>query len=83
MVEKYLEGHAPKLAGGAGFKSLLVLDGEAEAYIHVTAIKVSCPRGCRLVATCYVVVFVLALFRVPFVRPRAKSVWRGPGRLLL
>eukprot|EP00903_Cladosiphon_okamuranus_P010922 g10316.t1 len=39
VVEKYLQGHATLPAGGAGYKSLLVLDGEAEAYIHVTAIK--------------------------------------------
>lgn len=40
VVDKYLEGHATLPAGGAGYKSLLVLDGKAEAYIHVTAIKV-------------------------------------------
>ena len=40
VVQKYLQGHEALLAGGAGYKSLLVLDGEAEAYIHVTAIKV-------------------------------------------
>lgn len=40
MVQKYLDGHKSLLAGGAGYKSLLVLDGEAEAYIHVTRIKV-------------------------------------------
>eukprot|EP00752_Nemacystus_decipiens_P007856 g7018.t1 len=39
VVEKYLEGHETLPAGGAGYKSLLVLDGKAEAYIHVTAIK--------------------------------------------
>ncbi|CBN78756.1 conserved unknown protein [Ectocarpus siliculosus] len=39
VVEKYLEGHQTLLAGGAGYKSLLVLDGKAEAYVHVTAIK--------------------------------------------
>ncbi|CAM9659395.1 unnamed protein product, partial [Hapterophycus canaliculatus] len=39
VVQKYFEGHEPLLAGGAGYKSLLVLDGKAEAYIHVTAIK--------------------------------------------
>ncbi|CAM9354181.1 unnamed protein product [Laminaria digitata] len=39
VVQNYLEGHTALLAGGAGYKSLLVLDGEAEAYIHVTAIK--------------------------------------------
>lgn len=42
VVDKYLEGHETLLAGGAGYKSLLVLDGMAEAYVHVTAIKVSC-----------------------------------------
>lgn len=42
VVDKYLKGHTTIPAGGAGYKSLLVLDGEAEAYIHVTAIKVSC-----------------------------------------
>lgn len=41
VVEKYLPNHSVRLAGGAGFKSLLVLDGLAEAYVHVTAIKVS------------------------------------------
>lgn len=40
VVEKYLPGHEAKLHGGAGFKSLFVLDGNAEAYIHVTRIKV-------------------------------------------
>lgn len=40
VVDKYLEGHTTLPAGGAGYKSLLVLDGAAEAYIHVTAIKV-------------------------------------------
>lgn len=40
VVQNYLQGHTALLAGGAGYKSLLVLDGEAEAYIHVTAIKV-------------------------------------------
>lgn len=39
-MEKYLPSHEALLAGGAGYKSLLVLDGEAEAYIHVTRIKV-------------------------------------------
>eukprot|EP00904_Undaria_pinnatifida_P011578 jgi/Undpi1/7550/HiC_scaffold_22.g10023.m1 len=39
VVEKYLPSHEALLAGGAGYKSLLVLDGEAEAYIHVTRIK--------------------------------------------
>lgn len=41
VVEKYLEGHEVLKAGGAGYKALLVLDGQAEAYIHVTAIKVT------------------------------------------
>ena len=41
VVEKYLEGHSPLLAGGAGYKALLVVDGETEGYVHVTAIKVS------------------------------------------
>lgn len=40
VVDKYLEGHTTLPAGGSGYKSLLVLDGKAEAYIHVTAIKV-------------------------------------------
>ncbi|CAN0191071.1 unnamed protein product [Pylaiella littoralis] len=39
VVEKYLPGHEALLAGGAGYKSLLVLDGKAEAYVHVTNIK--------------------------------------------
>lgn len=39
-MEKYLEGHSPLLAGGAGYKALLVVDGETEGYVHVTAIKV-------------------------------------------
>lgn len=40
VVEQYLPGHEALLAGGAGYKSLLVLDGKAEAYVHVTRIKV-------------------------------------------
>lgn len=54
VVEKYLEGHTVLLAGGAGYKSLLVLDGKAEAYIHVTAIKVrtmgalDCNSACNI-----------------------------------
>lgn len=50
MVEKYFEGHTALLAGGAGYKSLSVLDGKAEAYIHVTAIKVGSGSQSVLVA---------------------------------
>lgn len=40
MVQDYLSGHTAKLAGGSGYKSLLVLDGAAAAYLHVSEIKV-------------------------------------------
>eukprot|EP00640_Fibrocapsa_japonica_P002122 CAMPEP_0113934154 /NCGR_PEP_ID=MMETSP1339-20121228/1483_1 /TAXON_ID=94617 /ORGANISM="Fibrocapsa japonica" /LENGTH=351 /DNA_ID=CAMNT_0000935831 /DNA_START=22 /DNA_END=1078 /DNA_ORIENTATION=+ /assembly_acc=CAM_ASM_000762 len=40
VVANYLEGQKPLPAGGSGYKSLLVLNGEANAYVHVTKIKV-------------------------------------------
>lgn len=52
VVEKYLEGHQTLLAGGAGYKSLLVLDGKAEAYVHVTAIKVGCEERASEACRC-------------------------------
>ncbi|KAG5177229.1 hypothetical protein JKP88DRAFT_170315 [Tribonema minus] len=39
VVTKYLPGHKSLQAGGAGFKALLVVDGVANAYVHVTKIK--------------------------------------------
>ncbi|KAG5179488.1 hypothetical protein JKP88DRAFT_200945 [Tribonema minus] len=39
VVTKRFPGHRPLLAGGAGYKALLVLDGTANAYVHVTKIK--------------------------------------------
>jgi inositol monophosphatase 3 len=39
VVEKYLDGSTALLAGGAGYKALLVLDGKATGYVHVTKIK--------------------------------------------
>lgn len=39
MVDQHLDGYTSLLAGGSGYKSLLVLDGTAEAYVHVTNIK--------------------------------------------
>lgn len=46
VVERYLDNHTVLLAGGAGYKALLVLDGKAEAYVHVTNIKVR-KEGCK------------------------------------
>lgn len=40
IVEKYLDGKKSLPAGGAGYKALLVARGEADAYVHVTKIKV-------------------------------------------
>ncbi|CAM9842008.1 unnamed protein product [Chrysoparadoxa australica] len=39
VVEEYLTGKHALLAGGSGYKSLLVVDGKADAYAHVTKIK--------------------------------------------
>ncbi|CAM9296114.1 unnamed protein product [Discosporangium mesarthrocarpum] len=39
VIEKYLNEKEVIMAGGAGYKSLLVVDGVAEAYLHVTHIK--------------------------------------------
>lgn len=55
VVQKYFEGHEALLAGGAGYKSLLVLDGKAEAYIHVTAIKVRVTESSKLKCTVFCV----------------------------
>lgn len=40
IVDKYLDGKKSLPAGGAGYKALLVARGEADAYVHVTKIKV-------------------------------------------
>ena len=39
VVTEYLDGHHPLMAGGSGYKGLTVIEGKAEAYVHVTKIK--------------------------------------------
>lgn len=39
-MSQYLPGKKSLQAGGAGYKSLLVVEGQAEAYVHTTKIKV-------------------------------------------
>ena len=40
MVSTLFAGHTSLPAGGAGYKALLVLQGSADAYLHVTKSKV-------------------------------------------
>ncbi|EWM21106.1 myo inositol monophosphatase [Nannochloropsis gaditana] len=39
VVSEYLPGKQPVFAGGSGYKALRVLEGDANAYVHVTKIK--------------------------------------------
>ena len=45
MVSTLFAGHTSLPAGGAGYKALLVLQGSADAYLHVTKSKVRWVRS--------------------------------------